>query len=59
VVFGSAFFIVLGIIMVVVALRAPPEKYDLAVAVGYRGLWSLGIGMAIAAGYWVFRRLKN
>ena len=59
VIFGSAFFIIVGIVMVAVALRAPPEKHDLAVAVAYRGLWSLGIGMAIALGYWLFRRFKN
>ena len=59
VVFGSAFFILLGIVMIVVALRAPPEKHDLAVLVGYRGLWSFGIGVAIAGAYWFYRRLKG
>jgi hypothetical protein len=59
VVFGAVFFIILGLIMVVVALRAAPEKHDLAVAVEYRGFWSLGIGLAIAAGYWLFRRFTN
>jgi len=59
VVFGAAFFIILGLIMIVVAFRAPPEKHELAVAVGYRGLWSFGIGVAIAVGYWLYRRLKS
>jgi hypothetical protein len=59
VVFGAAFFIILGLIMVVVGLRAPPEKHELAVAVEYRGLWSLGIGVAIAVAYWLYRRVKG
>jgi hypothetical protein len=58
VVFGAAFFIILGLIMVVVALRAPPEKRELAAAVEYRGFWSLGIGVAIAVAYWLYRRVK-
>ncbi len=59
VVFGAAFFIILGMIMIVVALKAPPERHALALEVGYRGLWSLGIGLAIAVGYWLFRRFKS
>ena len=57
--FGAAFFIILGIIALVIAFRAPPEKHELAVAVCYRGLWSLGIGVAIACAYWLFRRVKG
>ena len=59
VVFGAVFFIVLGIVMVAVALRAPPEKHELAVVVGHRGLWSVGIGVAIAVAYWLYRRVKG
>lgn len=59
VVFGAAFFIVLGVIALVVAFRAPPEKHELAVALGYRGLMFVGLGLAIAFFYWLFRRLKD
>jgi hypothetical protein len=59
VVFVSAAFIIVGVIALVVAFRAPPEKHGLAVAVAHRGLWSLGIGLAIAAAYRVYRRLRD
>jgi hypothetical protein len=59
VVFLSAGFIIVGLIALVVAFRAPSEKHALAVALAYRGLWSLGIGVAIAAAYWVYRRLRD
>jgi hypothetical protein len=48
VVFGAVFFVILGVIALVVAVRAPPEKHELAMATAYRGVWSLGIGTAIA-----------
>lgn len=59
VVLGASFFIVAGIIALVVAFRAPAEKHELAAALAYRGFWSLGIGVAIALGYWLFRRFKD
>jgi hypothetical protein len=59
VVFGAAFFIILGLVMIVVGLRAPLEKHELADAVEYHGLWSLGIGVFIAVAYWLYRRLKS
>ncbi len=59
VVFASVFFIVVGVIALVVAWRAPVEKHELAVALAHRGFWSLGIGLVIAVGYWLFRSLKD
>jgi L-asparagine transporter-like permease len=55
----SVIFIILGIIALVVAFRAPPEKHELAVALAHRGFWSIGIGVAIGVGYWLIRRLKD
>ena len=59
VVFGSALFIIVGVVALVVAFRAPPEKHELAVAVAHRGFWSLGIGIGIAVAYWLYRRFEN
>lgn len=59
VLFLSAAFILVGLIALVVALRAPVEKHDVAVALAYKGLWSLGIGVAIAAAYWFYRRFRD
>jgi protein-S-isoprenylcysteine O-methyltransferase Ste14 len=59
VVFSAAVFVILGIVALVVAVRAPAEKHELAVALAYRGFWCLGIGIAIAVVYWLFRRLKE
>jgi hypothetical protein len=59
VVFGSAFFIIVGVIALVVAFRAPAEKHELAMAVAHRGFWSLGIGVAIGVAYWLYRRFKD
>ncbi len=54
--FACAVFIVLGIVALVLGFRAPVEKHDLAVALESRGACSLGIGIAVAAGYWLYRR---
>jgi len=59
VVFISAVFIILGVAALVVEFRAPAEKHDLAVALEYRGAWCLGIGLAIAIGFWLYRRLVD
>ena len=59
VVFSSAVFVIVGIVALVIAIRAPAEKHELAVALAHRGLWCLGIGAAIALAYWLFRRLKD
>ena len=57
VVFVSAVFIILGVVTLVIGFRAAAEKHDLAVALEIRGLWCLGIGVAIAIGFWLFRRI--
>jgi hypothetical protein len=59
VVSSSMFFVVIGIIEVVFAIRAPDSEHELAVALAHRGLWSLGIGVAIALLYWLYRRSKD
>ncbi|HWW02112.1 MAG TPA: hypothetical protein VNZ64_20600 [Candidatus Acidoferrum sp.] len=59
VVFLAAAFMIVGVIALVVAFRAPAEKHELAVALAHRGLWSLGIGIAIAVAYWLYRRLRD
>jgi hypothetical protein len=56
VVFIAVVFIILGIVALVVGFRAPAGKHELAVALEYRGAWCLGIGLAIAAGYWLYRQ---
>ena len=57
VVFVSAVFIIFGIVAIVIGFRAPVEKHEIAVAVEYRGALCVGIGMAILAGYWLYRQL--
>jgi L-asparagine transporter-like permease len=59
VVFIAAIFIIFGVIALVLAFRAPSEKYELAMALEHRGFWSLGIGGAILVAYWLFRRFKD
>jgi L-asparagine transporter-like permease len=59
VVFIAVVFIILGVVALVVAFRAPAEKHDLAVALAHRGFWLLGIGGAIAVGFWLFRRFRD
>jgi hypothetical protein len=59
IVFASGVFVVLGVIALVVALRAPAEKQELVAAAIHWGLWLLGIGVAIAVGFWLFRRFMD
>jgi hypothetical protein len=59
VVSSSILFVVVGIIALVFAIRAPESKHELAVALAYRGFWCLGIGVVIAFAYWLYRRLKD
>ena len=59
VVFSSAVFVILGVVALVFAIRAPAENHDLAVSLAHRGFWCLGIGVAIALAYWLFRQLKE
>ena len=51
--------IISGIIFLVMGFREPPEKHEIALALEWRGAWCLGIGMAISAGFWLFRRLVD
>jgi NO-binding membrane sensor protein with MHYT domain len=59
VVFLSAVCIILGVVALVVGFRAPAAKHDLAVALEYRGACCLGIGVAIAFGFWLFHRIVD
>lgn len=59
VVFIAAVFIIVGGVALVMGFRAPAEKHEVAVALEHRGFWLLGIGVAIAVGYWLFRRLRD
>jgi hypothetical protein len=59
VVSSSILFLVVGIIALVFAIRAPDSKHELAVALAYRGFWCLGIAVAIAVAYWLYRRVKD
>jgi hypothetical protein len=59
VVFISVVFIILGVVALVMGFRAPAEKHELAVALEYRGAWCLGIGLAIAFAFWLYRRLVD
>ena len=57
--FVCAIFIIVGTAVLVIGFRAPEDKHDVAVALESRGAWCLGIGIAIAAGYWLYRRLVD
>jgi hypothetical protein len=59
VVFASVVLIALGVIALVMGFRAPAEKHDLAVALEHRGAWCLGLGLAIAMAYWLYRQLRD
>src|SRR5581483_5457462 len=57
--FVCAVIILVGIVAIVVGLRATEAKHDLAVALESRGAWCLAIGIAITAGYWLYRRFVD
>ena len=57
--FVSLVFIVFGIVALVMGLRAPPEKHDVAIALEQRGAWCLVIGLGVQFLYWLYRRLVN
>jgi hypothetical protein len=59
VVSSSILFVVVGVIELLFAIRVPESNHELAVALAYRGFWCLGMGLAIAVAYWLFRRLKD
>ncbi len=59
VVSSSVLFLVVGVIALVVAIRAPESKHESAVALAHLGVWCLGIGVAIALAYLLYRRLRD
>jgi hypothetical protein len=59
VVSSSILFIVVGVVALVFAIRAPESKHEAAAALAQRGYWCLGIGVGIALVYWLYRRLKE
>ena len=59
VVASALLFVVIGIIALVFAVRAPESKHEAAVALAHLGFWCLGIGGAIGLAYWLHRRLKD
>ena len=59
VVFVSLVFIVLGVVAIVMGLRAPPEKHEIAVALEHRGLGCVVVGLVIAFCFWLFHRLAD
>ena len=59
VVASSLLFVVVGIIELVFAFRAPESKHEAKVDLAEHGFWSLGIGVAIGLAYWLYRRLKD
>jgi Na+-driven multidrug efflux pump len=55
----AALMIGFGVIGLVAAHRAAPDKAEAALALEHRALWTLGIGCAVALLFWIFRRLTN
>jgi len=59
VVFVATVLIIVGVVALVMGFREPAEKHELAVALEHRGVWMLGIGIAIAFAYWLFHRFRD
>lgn len=57
--FVCSVFIILGIVALVIGFRVRADKHDLAALLQFRGAWSVGIGIAVGAGYWLYRRLVD
>jgi hypothetical protein len=51
--------IVFGIVALVFAFRAPPDKHEIAIGLEHYGLWSLGLGIGIIGIYWLVRRITD
>jgi hypothetical protein len=49
----------IGLVALIAASRAPPQKHDSAAQLVRLGLWSLGLGVASIVGYWIYRRCKD
>jgi len=58
-VLASLIFIVLGVVAIVVALRAPAERQEAAATVLRGGFVSLSFGFTIALLFWLYRRLTG
>jgi len=54
---SSALLIILGFIGLALRLFRAPQNPATAAALTRYSCWSLGIGLAIAAGYWLIRHL--
>jgi hypothetical protein len=54
-----AWLLGMGIVALVAASRASPEKHDLAVQLVRLGISCLGLGIGSIAGYWIYRRCKD
>ena len=52
----SVLFVVLGVIALVVAFLAPPEKHAAAVHLAGWGLKCLAVGLTLGLAYWAYRR---
>ncbi len=52
----ATLLVAIGVVGLVVAYRAAPEKAGLALMLEIRSLWTLGIGFGVAIVFWVFRR---
>ena len=56
IVFGSTAFVVLGLVAIVFAFRAGPEKAVLAASAMKGGLVSVAIGITMAVSRWLYCR---
>jgi len=55
----AALMIGFGIVGLVAAHRAAPDKAEAALALEHRALWTLGLGCALALVFWLFRKLAS
>jgi cell division protein FtsW (lipid II flippase) len=51
--------VAIGVIALVAASRATPEKHDVSVQLVRLGICSLGLGVGIIVVYWIYRRCKD
>jgi hypothetical protein len=55
----SGSLIIFGIVGLIFALRAPPEKHALALALEHYSAWSIGLGLGVALIAWLTRKFTN
>jgi len=53
----SGLLVVFGVVGLAAAAMAPATKADIAARLVVYGGWSLGLGVLLAAAYWLFRRM--